>query len=269
MTFTPQGSSVAYRWNEFVRCRSKDGSATAEYNAKDKWVSARFSYSGAFLAIGTTSGKVKYFNTNLEGDAAFIGERQGRFHHGVAQGACVTVHSLWSKKLPENTKGEFNLVRWKNKVLIFKITEEEVDNETELDHEGDICDMAFCNDGKILLVGTTKDVYSVWDFYRERKIKEIKGVSFSSQLLTNLRATFAPDNNAVALMGDGKKCLIYDTAELAQHDSDSPRRVTPQNPKVVLEPETKSVSIVWSPDCKKILLGSWFESFVLDVNTKQ
>ena len=190
-------------------------------------MSARFSYSGAFLAIGTTSGKVKYFNTNLEGDAAFIGERQGRFHHGVAQGASVTVHSLWSKKLPENTKGEFNLVRWKNKVLIFKITEEEVDNETELDHEGDICDMAFCNDGKILLVGTTKDVYSVWDFYRERKIKEIKGVSFSSQLLTNLRATFAPDNNAVALMGDGKKCLIYDTAELAQHDSDSPRRVTP------------------------------------------
>lgn len=121
--------------------------------------------------------------------------------------------------------------------------------------------MTFSNEGKILLVGTKKDVYTVWNFAERKKIKDIKGVAFTSQFCTNFRATFAPDNHAVAIMGFGKTCYIYDTAQLSDP--------SPQEPSAVLDADTKSVSIVWSPDSKKILLGAWYETIVMDLDTKE
>lgn len=144
--------------------------------------------------------------------------------------------------------------------MVYKVADDGVSLDSELEHDGDICDITFCHHGKFLLVGTKKDIYSVWDFAERKKIKDLKGVAFTNQLLTNFRAIFAPDNHAVALMGDGKKVFIYDTAQLL--DS------SPQDPSVVLEADTKSVSISWSPDCKKLLIGAWYETIVMDVESK-
>lgn len=188
-----------------VSLRFLDGSKTAEFNDKDNWVSARFSPSGKLLAIGTNDDKVRYFKNPLEGDAALIGEQEGKFHQEGGR-----IHSCWC---PDNKNGDFNLVKLNNKVMVYKVTQEGVTLDSELEHDGDICDFTFCHHGKFLLVGTNKDTYSVWMFAERKKIKDIEGVAFSSQHHTNFRATFAPDNHAVALMGDdGKKCFIYDTA---------------------------------------------------------
>ena len=35
-----------------------------------------------------------------------------------------------------------------------------------------------------------------------------------------------------------------------------------------MEADTRSVSLSWSPDCKKILLGAWYETIIMDVETK-
>ena len=103
----------------------------------------------------------------------------------------MTVHSQWC---PDTSNGDFNLVRWNNKVIVYKVTDQGVSLDSELENDGDICDISFCNHGKFLLVGTKKDVYTVWSFLERKKIKDIKGVAFSTQLNCNFRAAWAPDN---------------------------------------------------------------------------
>jgi len=92
----------------------------------------------------------------------------------------MTMHPTWC---PDISEGQFNLVRWNNKVMVYKINDEGtgVHLDCELEHDGDICDISFCHHGKFLLVGTKKDVYTVWWFPERRKIKDIKGVSLSMQ----------------------------------------------------------------------------------------
>ena len=62
-------------------------------------------------------------------------------------------------------------------------------------------------------------------------------------------------------MGEGKKVYIYNTPDLAKPQS--------VEPATVLEADTKSVSMVWSPDGSKLALGAWYETIVIDIKSNK
>ena len=80
------------------------------------------------------------------------------------------------------------------------------------------------------------------------------------QLVINFKGSFSPTNESVVVMGKDKKVYIYQTADLM-----TPDPVEPQ----VIEADTKSMSLAWSPDCTKLLIGAWYESIVVNVATKE
>jgi hypothetical protein len=64
----------------------------------------------------------------------------------------------------------------------------------------------------------------------------------------------------MAIMGEGKKVYIYKTSDLMTPDEISPTE---------LESDTRCYSLVWSPDSQKLALGSWYETIVNVVETKE
>ena len=46
-----------------------------------KWVTSQFSPGGVYLAVGSTSDIIRYFNTTVDAESAFIGDVKARTHH--------------------------------------------------------------------------------------------------------------------------------------------------------------------------------------------
>ena len=72
---------MAYRWNDKVRLRTIDGAMIKELKNKDKWVTSEFSPDGVYIAIGSTSDTIRYFNATKDSESALIGEGKARNHH--------------------------------------------------------------------------------------------------------------------------------------------------------------------------------------------
>ena len=161
---------------------------------------------------------------------------------------------------PDISNGYFNVARHNKKAMVYKVSDDGATLDCELEHDADVCDIFFCHHGKFLLIGQENDTYRVWDFATRTKLKDIKGVSMKVMMQTNYQGSFAPDNHAVAVMGDEKKVYVYNTADLLTPDAVEP---------LVLETDTKSCSITWSPDSDKMALGAWYETIVFNVASKE
>ena len=89
------------------------------------------------------------------------------------------------KWCPDISNGCFNVARYNKTALVYKVSDDGATLDCELEHDADVNDFIFCNDGKILLIGMNNGNYRVWDFATRQKIKDIKGISFSSKMCTN------------------------------------------------------------------------------------